>query len=164
MPGFVFVLSQDPNINMRKNEEKDTGTSTATAEEEEQQHRRKQQFTELFVIEVDRGLKWDDALRSYQDTIASARDPRQVRSLVLSAWQSYMRVASSESLPWGLANPHPASAENRQSDSGFYTNDRSGNIVLAVQKGTTAFFHISRPHLGTPLRTCKHLGRQRQVG
>ncbi len=92
MPGFVFVLSQDPNINMRKNEEKDTGTSTATAEEEEQQHRRKQQFTELFVIEVDRGLKWDDALRSYQDTIASARDPRQVRPLVLSAWQSCMRV------------------------------------------------------------------------
>jgi hypothetical protein len=36
--------------------------------------------------------------------------------------------------------------------------------VLAVQKGTTAFFHISRPHLGTPLHTCKHLGRQRQEG
>lgn len=105
------VVYMDPNINMRKNEEKDTGTSTATAEEEEQQHRRKQQFTELFVIEVDRGLKWDDALRSYQATIASARDPRQ-------------------------------------SDTGFYTNDRSGNIVLAVQKGTTAFFHITRPHLG----------------
>lgn len=151
---LALCSSQDPNINMRKNEEKDTGTSTATAEEEEQQHRRKQQFTELFVIEVDRGLKWDDALRSYQATIASARDPRQVRPLV----SSILYARGVESLLWGLANHpttthhHPASV-NRQSDTGFYTNDRSGNIVLAVQKGTTAFFHITRPHLGTPLRT-----------
>jgi hypothetical protein len=60
---------------MRKNDE---GTAANAEGDEEQLQRRKQQFTELFVIEVDRGFKWDDALRSYQSTIASAPDPRNV--------------------------------------------------------------------------------------
>ncbi len=36
----------------------------------------------------------------------------------------------------------------KQSRNGFYLNDRSNNIILAVRKANSASFFIRRPHLG----------------
>jgi len=44
--------------------------------------RRKQQFTEVFVIEVDRGIKWDDALRAHNTAVPTLDQSSTVRNLL----------------------------------------------------------------------------------
>lgn len=100
----------------------------------------KEQRTKRYVIAVDRGIKWEDAVLAYEEAQALFAKANTRYYLLFIIYYSLLS-----------ANLKVKYSGKQKDYNGFYQHNKSKNIILATKKmNSVSSFHVRKPNLGKP--------------